>query len=262
MNKGEGGKAEKIELFNVDLNTNYNMRAERNNLSDLQTRWTANPIRTMSVSASTSHSFYDYDYADNRTGERFVWQNGHLPRMTNLRFNMRFRLQGKGKSDGKTNAKDRNLPQSYEEQQALEQGDNDLSVLEEELLQRNDRFESERAISNLSIPWRMNVAFNFDLNRSNPQKLVKRYYMDISGAVVSLTRKWRIGYRAHFDIVNREIASHRFTIYRDPHCWEANIDWVPSGPAKRVYVKVSIKAPMCRDIKIEKRGGQPSVLGS
>jgi len=107
----------------------------------------------------------------------------------------------------------------------------------------------------------MNIAFNFDLNRSNPQKLVKRYYMDISGAEVSLTRGWRIGYRAHYDLAEMEISSHRFTIYRDLHCWEAHIDWVPSGPGKRVYVKVSIKAPMFRDIKIEKRAGRQSVLG-
>jgi lipopolysaccharide export system protein LptA len=259
MKKGEGDEAKKIDLFNVDLNTNYNMRATNNKLSDLRSSWTANPIRTMSLSASTNHSFYDYDYEINRTGENFVWKNGHMPRLTNVRFNMRFRLQGKGEKA--TSKRDRNLPQSFEEQQALERGEEELSVLEEELIEGRDRFESERAISGLSIPWRMNIAFNFDLNRSNPEKLVKRYYMDISGAEVSLTQHWRIGYRAHYDVANWEISSHRFTIYRDLHCWEANIDWVPSGTAKRVYVKVSIKAPMFRDIKLEKRGGRQSVLG-
>ena len=261
MKKGEGDKAKKIDLFNVDLNTNYNMQAERNNLSDLRSSWTANPTRTMSLSASTSHSFYEYDFEDNRTGEDFVWESGGLPRLTNTRFNMRFRLQGKGDSSGGAGRRDRNLPQSFEEQQALEQGRENLNVLEEELLDDSDRFESERAISSLSIPWRMNIAFNLDLNRSNPEKLVKRYYMDISGAEVSLTRFWRIGYSAHYDLENREISSHRFTIYRDLHCWEAHIDWVPSGPGKRVYAKVSIKAPMFRDIKLEKRAGRQSVLG-
>ncbi len=259
MKKGEGDKTKKIDLFNLDFGAKYYMRAERNNLSDLYTSWTANPIRTMSLSADASHSFYQYDYDENRPGEDFVWQGGHLPRLTNFRFNLRFRLQGRG--EGGKKSQDRNLPQSYEELQYMERGKDDLTVLEEDLLEGTDRFESERAISSLSIPWRMNVAFNFDLNRSNPQKPVKRYYMDISGAEVSLTRHWRIGYRAHYDLANREIASHRFTIYRDLHCWEAHIDWVPSGPAKRVYVKVSIKAPMFKDIKIEKRGGQRSVLG-
>jgi len=132
MKKGKGDKAKKIDLFNVDLNTNYNMRAERNKLSDLRTSLTANPSRTMSISASTSHSFYDYDYEDRRAGEDFTFENGHLPRLTNLRFNMRFRLQGKGQ--GEDNRRDPNLPQSFEELQALEQGEEEMSVLEEELI--------------------------------------------------------------------------------------------------------------------------------
>ena len=262
MRRGEGEEAKKIDLFNVDLRTNYNMKAERNKLSDLSTSWTANPARTMSLSASTRHSFYQYDYEQNRIGEDFVWQHRSLPRLTNFRLNFRIRLQGK--SDGGVRGgrgRDRNLPQTYEEQQLLEQDLNELSVVEEELLEGTDRFESERAISSLSIPWRMNVAFNFDLSRTNPNNPTKRYYMDISGAEVSLTNHWRIGYSAHYDLAEMQISHHRFTIYRDLHCWEANIDWVPTGPGRRVYVKVSIKAPMFRDVKIEKRGGQQSVLG-
>ena len=143
----------------------------------------------------------------------------------------------------------------------MERGLDNLNALEEELLEGTDRFESQRAIRSLSIPWRMNIAFNFDLNRTNPDSPRKRYYMDISGAEVSLTSHWRIGYSAHYDLAEMEISQHRFTIYRDLHCWEANIDWVPTGPGKRVYVKVSIKAPMFKDIKVEKRGGQQSVLG-
>ncbi|MBN1481308.1 hypothetical protein EH223_02945 [candidate division KSB1 bacterium] len=262
MRRGEGEKTKKIDLFNVDLNTNYSMRAERNKLSDLRTSLTANPIRTMSLSAGTSHSFYQYDFEQNRLSDDFVWQHGHLPRLTNLRFNLRFRLQGEGDGGPRGGrANDRNLPQSYEELQYQERGEDDLNILEEDLIQGTDRFESKRAISSLSIPWRMNVAFNFDLNRSNPARPTKRYYMDISGAEVSLTRFWRIGYSAHYDLAEMAISHHRFTIYRDLHCWEASIDWVPNGPGRRVYVKVSIKAPMFKDIKIEKRSGQQSVLG-
>lgn len=261
MRRGEGEKAQKTDLFNVDLSTNYSLRAETNKLSDLRTSWTANPIRTMSLSAGTTHSFYQYDYNQNRTSEDFVWQHGNLPRLTNLRLNFRIRLQGKGEAGGRAGSYDRNVPQSFEEQQYAERGQEDLTVLEEDLLRSTDRFESERAISSLSIPWQMNIAFNFDLNRSNPSNPTKRYYMDISGAEVSLTHFWRIGYSAHYDLAEMNISHHRFTIYRDLHCWEASIDWVPSGPGKRIYVKVSIKAPMFKDIKIEKRGGQQSILG-
>ncbi len=268
--KGDGEKAQKLDLFNINLSTGYNLRAERNKLRDLGTSWQANPTRAMSLSASTSHSFYRYDTEGDFTGltndflwEDGGWKNGSFLRLTSLRVNFRIRLQGKSNgagAGGRGQAADRNLPQSYEEQQLLER-EGDLGVLEEDLYDETDRFESERIVSSLSIPWRMNVSFNFDLNKRNPSNPIKNYYMDISGAEVSLTRHWRIGYSAHYDLAELEISRHRFTIYRDLHCWEANIDWVPSGPGRRVYVKVSIKAPMFKDIKVEKRGGQQSVLG-
>lgn len=256
MRKGEGEKAKKIDLFNVDLNTSYNMKAVTRKLSDLRTSWTANPVRTMSLSASTSHSFYQY--GSSGTTDNFVWEDGGLPRLTNLRLNFRLRLQGKGES---TRRNDPNLPQTYEEQQMMETDPSEMNILDEELMDQGNRFESDRTLNALSIPWRMSVAFNFDLNRSNPNRPDKRYYMDISGAEVSLTQNWRIGYSAHYDLEKMEISHHRFTIYRDLHCWEANIEWVPTGPGRRVYVRVSIKAPMLKDVKIERHGGRQSVLG-
>ncbi|MBN1466387.1 LPS-assembly protein LptD [candidate division KSB1 bacterium] len=254
MRKGEGKDAKKIDLFNIDLSTSYNLKATQK-LSDLRSSWTANPTRNMSLSASTSHSFYQYGV------DKMVWESGHLPRLTNVRFNFRIRLQGKADGASRSDRRDSRLAQSYEEQQLMERGEDDLNILEDHLLEGEDRFESERAIRSLTIPWRMNVAFNFDLNRNNPANPTRRYYMDISGAEVGLTRNWRIGYSAHYDLAEMEISNHRFTIYRDLHCWEAHIDWVPTGPGRRVYVKVSIKAPMFKDIKVEKRGGQESVLG-
>lgn len=271
MKKGEGEKAKKIDLFNVDLNTAYNLKAEKNKLRDLRSSWQANPIRNLSLSANTTHSFYKYDTEAQYGGltNEFLWTNGgwktgQFLRLTDFRLNFRIRLEGKGDSGSNrqtTSIAEMGLPQSFEQQQLMAQSINDLSILEEDLVPQDDRFESRRNIRALSIPWRMNIAFNFDLNKSNPEKPQKRYYMDISGAEISLTKGWRIGYSAHYDIEKKEISRHQLTIYRDLHCWEANIDWVPSGYGQHVYVKVSIKSSILRDIKVEKRGGRRSVLG-
>jgi len=270
IKKGEGEKEKRIDLFNVDMSSAYNMRAEKNKLSDLRSSLTANPLQNLSISASTSHSFYQYASSSvSSADDEFLWADGgwkelRFMRMTDFRFNMRFRLQGKGDSSrkpGNADQENRDLPQNFQELQMMERGEENLDVLEEDLIKSRNRYETERMQQSLHIPWKMSLNFNFDLNKYNPNDVQKRYYIDISGAEMNLTRRWRIGYSAHYDVAKRQISHHNFTIYRDIHCWEANIDWVPSGPGKRVYVRLAIKAPMFKDIKLEKRGGQRSVLG-
>ncbi len=263
MKRGEGKQAKKIDLFNLDLSGGYNFRADKNKMSDMRSSLRANPLRNISLSASTTHSFYKYDSKDSFGGvsdtylfEDGGWKSGNILRLMNFRFNLSFRLQGKSEQPSRPRDYEMQGMQGYAGGQGM-----DTSVLEEQAREPQDRFEPEDMSESLSIPWRMNIRFNFDLNKRNPSNPQKRYYMDISGAEVNLTKNWRIGYNAHYDLEEMKISHHRFTIYRDLHCWEAHINWVPSGPGRRVYVRVNIKAPILQDIKIEKHAGRGSVLG-
>ena len=75
-----------------------------------------------------------------------------------------------------------------------------LNVLEEDLLKRGNRFEDESSFRTLNIPWRASLNFSFNLDKRDPNKPQKRYYLDIRGAEINLTRNWRIGYSAHIDL--------------------------------------------------------------
>ena len=272
MKKGVGEKEKKIDLFTMDFSTGFNFEAEKNKLSDLRTSWQANPARNFSLSASTTHSFYRWDetagtsYSGGIRTNQYLfenggWKKGELLQMTSLRLNISLRLQGKGDKDSrKRDNNNRNTDLIDREPDPLLEEEN-LSVLEEDLLRRGNRFEDESSFSTLSIPWRTSLNFSFNLDKRNPNKPQKRYYLDIRGAEMNLTRKWRIGYSAHIDLEKKQVAYHSMTFFRDLHCWEANIDWVPSGPSKRIYVRVNIKAQVLQDIKLEKRGGAQSVLG-
>ncbi len=89
----------------------------------------------------------------------------------------------------------------------------------------------------------------------------RRYYARIYGVEIQLTKNWRVAYSAQLDLLNREIVHQRFTFHRDLHCWEAEFDWVPSGRDRRYYLRINIKAPQLRQLKLEKRGGRAGFLG-
>ena len=265
MKKGLGEEEKKLDLFTTDLSGGYNFKAETFPMSDLRTSWQANPAKNFSLSAGTTHSFYQWDAENKKIVDSFLfkdggWKNASFMRMTNFRMNFSIRLQGKGdkKSDEKEEETENdilNYDQRYSEDGLGE------NVLEDDLMGPNDRFEAERMHRSLSIPWRVNLNFNFTLDKRDPNDPQKRYYLDISGAEMNLTKNWRISYSAHYDLEKRTISHHSFAFFRDLHCWEAQIDWVPSGISKRVYFRINIKANALKDIKLEKRGGRSGVYG-
>ncbi|MBN2354962.1 LPS-assembly protein LptD, partial [candidate division KSB1 bacterium] len=264
MKRGSAEKVKKTDLFTMDLSTGYNFQAEQYRLSDLRTSWQANPARFFSLSAGTNHSFYAWD-PDTRTRiHRYLfdaggWQKGDFLRLTT--FNLNFSLRLQGKKDQTETAKKSEEELNGAPADTLTQ-DEDQTVLEDAFSRKGDRFVDERAFKGLNIPWRVNLTFNFYLDKSrDPNNPTKRYYLDISGAELQLTPRWRIGYSGHYDLEKQKISYHRFTIYRDLHCWEAQVDWVPSGAGKRVYFRINVKAPMLRDIKLERHAGRGSVLG-
>jgi lipopolysaccharide assembly outer membrane protein LptD (OstA) len=263
MKNGVGEKEKKIDVFSMDFNTGFNFKAKQYRLSDLRTYWQANPARNFSLSAGTSHSFYVWDSKTKTRVNQYLlednpWQPWSYMRFTSLNLNFSLRLEGKGES--KKSKEETKQPMSSETEDDPLRPE-DLSVLEETSMRRGNRFDDEGRYEGLHIPWRMNMTFNFNLDKSDPTRTIKRYYMDISGAEMSLTKNWRINYSAHYDLEKRQISYHRFTFYRDLHCWEAQVDWVPSGLSKRVYFRISVKSPTLRDIKLERRGGTGSVLG-
>lgn len=262
MKRGSGEKVKKTDLFTMDFSTSYNLKAEQYRLSDLRSTWQANPARNFSLSASTSHSFYEWDAARSTRVNNYLfavdgWRKGELLRLTSLNVNFSLRFEGKGEAK----SKEQTAADSSRSAGDSLAWDDDLTVEEENLLRRGRRFQDERNLNRMAIPWRVNTTFNFSLDKSNPARPVKRYYLDISGAEVSLTQKLRVGYSAHLDLEKGVISYHRFTFFRDLHCWEASVDWVPSGMGKRVYFRINVKSPTLRDIKVERFGGAGSVLG-
>ena len=65
-----------------------------------------------------------------------------------------------------------------------------------------------------------------------------------SNSTIQFTEAWRIQYNARFDL-----------FYRDLHCWELSLNWTPNGYASGLYLKLNVKSPNLRDLKIEQRGG-------
>ncbi len=68
-----------------------------------------------------------------------------------------------------------------------------------------------------------------------------------------LTDKWRIGVSTGYDFENNDLTYTSVNIYRDLHCWEMTINWIPFGFRRSYNLTIRVKSPVLQDLKYEQR---------
>ncbi|MGH7496239.1 MAG: putative LPS assembly protein LptD [bacterium] len=249
MKTGTEEKPKKIDLFTLNVSSGYNFAAETFRQSSLFSTLQANPERNLSLSMSAAHSFYDYDRTTGTTIPRRLGRRGGFLRMTNYSVNASLHLQGSTTASAAGTTAPEPAGEAQEE-----------PLLPENLDERFFEGQRQRFV-NTSIPWNVNLAFNLSYDQTNPLHKTKRAQLSLQNCEVTLTKNWRVGVSAQFDVVNKAVFDQQYSIYRDLHCWEMQVLWTPTGPRKGIYMRVNIKSSILRDVKVEKRGGRSSVFG-
>ncbi len=248
MKTGAEDKPKKIDLFNLNFSSSYNFAAGDYKLAPLSTSLQANPARNLNVSVSTSHTFYDYDRATGRAVPRLLWDNKgwDFVRLTNVNFYTTLRLEGKGASAGGASPTSQSVP-------ALEEDELGLPDL---------RSPYENAyFTDTDLPWSVSLALNLNYELSNPLNKNKRAQLSLQQGRVALTKNWDLSISGQYDLLEKIIVDQQYSLHRNLHCWEMQLNWTPSGFRKGFYLRINIRAPNLQDIKIEKRGGRDSAFG-
>jgi hypothetical protein len=108
-----------------------------------------------------------------------------------------------------------------------------------------------------------NVPYNITLNYSftytnNVVSTSNTNTLMISGDV-NVTSKWKIQYNTNLDLKLRQLSSATsFAIYRDLHCWDLAIQWLPFGYYKSYNVTLRVKSTILQDLKLSKRSDYTS----
>ncbi len=101
------------------------------------------------------------------------------------------------------------------------------------------------------LPWNLNVYYNvnyFKLGNSIKDVQTLNFRSDID-----VTKNWKFGLTSGYDFTSKKASYTSINIYRDLHCWEAAISWVPFGFNKSYNFTINIKSSMLSDIKIPRQ---------
>lgn len=131
---------------------------------------------------------------------------------------------------------------------------------EQELQDVNDNLDG---YIDWSVPWNLNISYNLNYNTTYTYRNGYWNYdvtkekqltntVSFSGDV-SITPKWKFGFRSGYDFDNNELTYTSIDIYRDLHCWEMRFNWIPYGFRQSWNFSINIKSSLLQDLKLDKK---------
>jgi len=110
-----------------------------------------------------------------------------------------------------------------------------------------------------SIPWDLTFSYSFryDAIHKYPYYVYEKtttivQTLGVSGNI-SITPKWKVGFRSGWDFVNNDLSYTSLSIYRDLHCWEMRFNWIPTGTQQSWNFTINAKASILQDLKLNKK---------
>lgn len=121
---------------------------------------------------------------------------------------------------------------------------------EQQNLSSSDLDNANNQEVNFDIPWTLKVDYSFTYSKPAFKSSIVQT-VRLSGDF-SLTPKWKIGYNTGYDFVSHKMTVTNVNIYRDLHCWEMRLSFVPFGTRKSYTFLINVKASILKDLKYNK----------
>ncbi|MBX2990875.1 MAG: LPS-assembly protein LptD [Bacteroidetes bacterium] len=231
------GQENKFQLLNFDVSTGYNFARDSLKFDPISIGYRTNIGTLLNISGSTSFNLYKFepDPLDPRIGRRvnkfLVKETGQLAQLTNFNISLSTSLSGEKKKSTAGPV---------------------LSAADSLRQQSGTRQLYDDPVPDFSIPWRLDLSYNFSQSQEDPRNKFRSSNLSASLSF-SLTENWKISASTNYDLVNRIFAAPQVSVYRDLHCWEMTFNWVPTGPNRNYRLEIRLKAPQLQDIKVTKQ---------
>jgi len=219
-----GDTHKKIKLLeSFRLGASYNLIADSMNWSPLTISGRTTLFEKVSINFGGTLNPYAYDEF-NRDYDRYLHeQNGRLFRLSNASLSMNFSLNRQKKQ-----------PMKYTRQE--------LDYL----------YLNPHEYIDFDIPYNVSVSYTYSYSKQGDLSPVTNQSASISGDL-SLTPKWKIGMNSWYDLVDGRFTNFGVNIFRDLHCWEMRLNWIPFGFQESYNFQINVKSPILQDLKLIKR---------
>lgn len=256
--EGDEGERKITLIDNLTISSGYDVARDSLNFNDISLSGRTRLFGNFDITFSSRWTVYDRDTLG-RPVNRFLWDTKDKPlQLDNTRwaFSLNYTLNSKAKARPTSGTDQMFGPDGDGMPPNGMNGDFDNGQTEPPQ-DAIDPFESPMNGIDLSVPWNLRLSYQFDYTtRFMPlEERFTRTIIQNLGVTgdVSLTPNWRIGFRSGYDFNMKEIIYTSLNVYRDLHCWEMMIDWIPFGYRKSYSLTIRVKSSVLQDLKLTRR---------
>lgn len=221
---------EKVSLIdNLGITTFYNFASDSLRLSPININMNTRLLRLFDINVSSTFDPYQLNAEGTRIDRYMLEGSGFkLARLTNANLSMRANFNPEARASN--TPPPTNLPG---------------------MLSPTDPLMPDYV--DFNIPWTLSLDYTifYTAGIANISENSLRQNIGVQGTV-NFTDKWKVGYTAHYDFENQNIANARLDIYRDLHCWEMSIGWTPFGIMRGYNVTINARSALLRDLKLSR----------
>ena len=217
----------KIKLLeSLSFSTSYNLMADSMNWSPLNMSARTTLFKVLSISMSATGNFYAVDEKGKLINDfHYNQHKGQVMRITSARASTGFSLNSKNLFSGNTD---------------------DVGEPAADVNNIYDYYGYDY----FDIPWNVNIQYSLGYNNTGEKSDINQS-LSFTGDL-SLTSKWKIGFRSGYDFEATALSYTSFNLSRDLHCWIATLSLIPFGSRQSYSFSIGAKSSVLQDLKYNK----------
>ena len=108
------------------------------------------------------------------------------------------------------------------------------------------------AYADFNVPYNLRVSYKYSVVRPPSQETRVSQTVNVSGDL-NITPRWKLGFYSWYDFETHDFTNVSFNFYRDLHCWEMRLGWIPFGLQESYTFQINVKSSVLQDLKWVKK---------
>jgi hypothetical protein len=216
----------KIKLLeSLSAAMNYNFAADSLNLSTISVAGRTTVLDRISLSFAGVFDPYMVNDAGVRYNKFEINESGKLAHMNNANLSVNFSVFN-GKKD-------------YQSSKGTK----------EELENIN---KNKGDYIDYTVPFNLSVGYSFFYQNNFGTSDQTTQTLNFNGDV-QVTKNWKVNFNSGYDFEQKDLSYTSLGVFRDLHCWEMRLNWVPFGFQQNYFIQINVKSSVLQDLKLTKK---------